>query len=163
MLQPFRCRVRVYDPYLPDPAAAALGVEKVSLEQLLAESDIISLHHPQTPETDRLLGAAQLAAIRDGALLVNTARPRVFDPEALLAAAHEGRYQIALDVTEPEPLPADHPLRACPNVWITPHVAGAGRYGSLMVGDIVAESLEAYLAGQAAKWRYPIERLAQMA
>jgi phosphoglycerate dehydrogenase-like enzyme len=163
LLKPFRCRVRVYDPYLDEAAAAALGVERASLEQVLAESDIVSLHHPQTLETDRLLGSAQLTLIRDGALLINTARPRVFDPEALLAAARENRFQIALDVTEPEPLPADHPLRACPNVWITPHVAGGGRYGALMVGDLVMESLRQHLAGEPVRWRYPLERLDQMA
>ncbi|MBI5831213.1 MAG: hydroxyacid dehydrogenase [Armatimonadetes bacterium] len=163
MIKPFRCRVLVFDPYLPDDKAAELGVEKVSLERLLAESDIISMHHPQTPETDRMIGAAQFKLIRDGAVFINTARPRALDPEALLAAAQEQRFTIALDVTEPEPLPADHALRALPNVWLTPHVAGTGRYGALMVGDIVMESLDQHLAGQPVTWRYPIERLDLMA
>jgi phosphoglycerate dehydrogenase-like enzyme len=163
MLKPFRCKVLMYDPYLSDEAATALGVEKASLERVLSESDIISLHHPQTPATDRMIGAAQFDMIRDGALLINTARPRALEPEALLAAARQERFQIALDVTEPEPLPADHPLRAMPNVWLTPHVAGSGRYGTYLVGDIVMQSLDEYLAGKPMPWRYPLERLELMA
>ena len=163
MIKPFRCRVLVYDPYLSDEAAAELGVEKVSLERLLAESDIISMHHPQTPQTDRMIGAEQFKLIRDGAVFINTARPRALDPDALIAAAQEQRFTIALDVTEPEPLPADHPLRDLPNVWLTPHVAGTGRYGAFMVGDIGLDSLDQHFAGQPVTWRYPIERLDLMA
>lgn len=163
LLKPFRCRILMFDPFLSEEGAAALGVERATLDEVLSRSDIISLHHPQTPETDRMIGAAQFALIRDGALLINTARPRGLDPDALLDAARAGRFDIVLDVTEPEPLPADHPLRACPNVYITGHVAGGGRYGALLVGDIVLESLAAHLAGEPLKWRYPVERLEQMA
>lgn len=163
LLRPFECRVLMYDPYLSEYDAGRLGVERVELRELLSTADIISLHHPQTPETDRMIGAEELACIRDGAVFINTARPRAIDPDALLAEARRGRFQIALDVTEPEPLPADHPLRALPNVWITPHRAGTGVHGSMMVGDIVMQSLDAHLAGRPVKWRYPIERLEQMA
>ncbi|HAZ63414.1 MAG TPA: hydroxyacid dehydrogenase [Armatimonadetes bacterium] len=163
MLKPFRCQVLVYDPYLSAEAAAALGVESVSLEALFERGDIVSMHHPQTPETDRMIGAEQFSRLRDGALFINTARPRAIDPDALLAAAQEQRFTIALDVTEPEPLPADHPLRDLPNVWVTPHVAGCGRYGAELVGDIVIEGLEEFLAGQPVTHRYPLERLATLA
>lgn len=163
MLRPFRCRVLMYDPYLSEYEAGQLGVERCELRELLATADIVSLHHPQTPETDRMIGAEELACLRDGAVFINTARPRAIDPEALLAEARRGRVQFALDVTEPEPLPGDHPLRALPNVWIHPHRAGVGRYGSMMVGDIVMESLDAHLAGRPIAWRYPLERLERMA
>lgn len=163
MLRPFGCRLLIYDPYLSDHAAGRLGVERVELLELLKTADIISLHHPQTPETDRMIGAAELAAVRDGAVFINTARPRAIDPDALLAEARRGRFQIALDVTEPEPLPADHPLRSLPNVWITPHRAGTGRYGTELVGDIVMQGLDQHLAGRPVTMRYPLERLERMA
>ncbi|MCC7492710.1 MAG: hydroxyacid dehydrogenase [Fimbriimonadaceae bacterium] len=163
MLRPFRCQVLVYDPYLSDREAGRLGVERVELHELLSRADIISMHHPQTPETDRLIGAAEFAQIRDGAVFINTARPRALDPDALLAAAQQQRFEIALDVTEPEPLPADHALRACPNVWIMPHRAGTGQYGSLLVGDLVMEGLDQHLQGRPVTSRYPIERLHLMA
>ncbi|NUP99603.1 MAG: hydroxyacid dehydrogenase [Armatimonadetes bacterium] len=163
LLKPFSCRVLCYDPYLTEYQAGQLGVEKVELHDLLRRSDIISMHHPQTPETDRMIGAAEFAQIRDGATFINTARPRAIDPDALLAAARENRFQIALDVTEPEPLPAEHPLRDCPNVWILPHRAGTGKYGSFMVGDIVMEGLDEHFQGRPARSRYPIERLELMA
>ncbi len=162
-LKPFRCQVLCYDPYLSDYDAGKLGVEKVELHDLLQRSDIISMHHPQTPGTDRMIGQAEFDCIRDGALFINTARPRALDPEALLAAAKQQRFTIALDVTEPEPLPADHPLRELPNVWILPHRAGTGLYGSLHVGDIVMEGLDEFLTGRPISQRYPIERLELMA
>lgn len=163
MLQPFHCRILCYDPYLSEYEAGKLGVERVELHELLAQSDIISMHHPQTPETDRMIGAAEFAQIRDGALFINTARPRALDPDALLAAAQEQRFTIALDVTEPEPLPKDHPLRALENVWIVPHRAGVGEYGSKLVGDIVMEGLDEYFQGRPISRRYPVERLDRMA
>lgn len=163
MLQPFRCNILCFDPYLPAYDAGRLGVTKVALDTLLSESDIISLHHPQTPETDRLLGAREFGLIRDGAVFINTARPRALEPAALLAAAQENRFQIALDVTEPEPLPADHPLRQCENVWLMPHRAGTGFYGSQQVGRIVLEGLDQFLQGRPVTSRYPLERLEQMA
>ncbi len=163
LIKPFRCHVLCYDPYLSEYAAGQLGVERVELHELLSRADIISMHHPQTPETDRMIGRAEFAQIRDGAVFINTARPRALDPEALLEAAQQNRFQIALDVTEPEPLPADHALRACPNVWIMPHRAGTGQYGSLLVGDVVMEGLDEFLQGRPITRRYPIERLHLMA
>jgi phosphoglycerate dehydrogenase-like enzyme len=162
-LKPFRTRTLCFDPYLSERDAGRLGVEKVDLHSLLSQSDIVSLHHPQTPETNRMIGARELALLRDGALFINTARPRAIDPDALLAAAQENRFTIALDVTEPEPLPPDHPLRACANVWITPHRAGTGKFGSLMVGDIVMQGLDEHFQERPITHRYPIERLQQMA
>lgn len=163
LLKPFHCQVLVYDPYLSDYDAGKLGVEKCELHDLLRRSDIISMHHPQTAGTDRMIGKAEFDCIRDGALLINTARPRALDPEALLAAAQEQRFTIALDVTEPEPLPADHPLRPLPNVWIVPHRAGVGLYGSLLVGDLVMEGLDEFLTGRPLTHPYPVDRLDLMA
>ena len=94
------------------------------LAALLPEQDVVILAVPLTEATRHLVGAAFLAAMPDGALLVNVARGPVVDTEALLAELHAGRLRAALDVTDPEPLPADHPLWTAPNTLISPHVGG---------------------------------------
>jgi len=124
LLQPFGCRVLAFDPALPEEAVRQAGAEPASLERLLRESKVVSLHAPDIPSTRGLIGARELAWVPDGAVLVNSARGRLIDTEALAARAAEGRILVALDVTDPEPLPADHPLRNLPNVLWTPHIAG---------------------------------------
>lgn len=110
----------------PDPALAAeLGVELVSLEALLAEADVVSLHLSLTPESRGLLDRARLRLMRPGALLINTARGALLEREALLEALRERRLGGAgLDVFHDEPLPSDDPLLALDNVVLTPHNAG---------------------------------------
>jgi D-3-phosphoglycerate dehydrogenase len=103
----------------------AAGIEPVDMDTLLARSDVISLHVPYLPTTHHLVDAALLARMRPGAILVNTARGKVVDTDALIAALESGHLAGAgLDVFEQEPLPADSPLRSAPNVVLTPHVAG---------------------------------------
>jgi phosphoglycerate dehydrogenase-like enzyme len=163
LLQPFDVRILVHDPYLSEAEAARLGVERVSLEELFARPDIVSLHAPAIPETRRMVGAAELGRMRDGALLINTSRGWVLDHEALLQEARTGRIQVVLDVTEPEPLPPDHPLRALPNVALTPHQSGAGAYGYARIGAITLQALRDGLAGRPVAGAVPLadyERLA---
>jgi phosphoglycerate dehydrogenase-like enzyme len=92
---------------------------------LAAWCDILSIHAPALPETYHLVDDAVLTALGDGATLVNTARGALVDHDALVAHLQRGRLSAVLDVTEPEPLPDDHPLRTLPNVFLTPHVAGS--------------------------------------
>lgn len=94
------------------------------LHEALAEADIVMLAVPLTADTKHLIDAAALAAMPDGALLVNVARGPVVDTYALVEELRAGRLRAALDVTDPEPLPADHPLWECPNLLVTPHVGG---------------------------------------
>lgn len=117
--------VLVADPYLDGADAAALGAVGVSLAELVSRSDIVTLHAPALPETRHMIGTAQLAAMRDGAVLINTARGMLIDTEALTAELASGRIEAVLDVTDPEPLPPDSPLYGLPNVQLTPHIAGA--------------------------------------
>ncbi|MGB0123582.1 MAG: NAD(P)-dependent oxidoreductase, partial [Silvibacterium sp.] len=92
---------------------------------LLPTADVIVLIVPQTPETKGMIGEREVAKMKQGALLVNAARGPVVKTGAMLAALANGRIRAALDVTDPEPLPADHPLWSAPNVFITPHVAAS--------------------------------------
>ena len=124
LLVPFGCRVVVCDPALREEDAARLVVEPSDLAGLLACSKVVSLHAPDIPATRGLIGAHELGLIPDGAVFLNSARGRLVDTEALTGALQTGRFDAALDVTEPEPLPPDHPLRALPNVQLTPHIAG---------------------------------------
>jgi phosphoglycerate dehydrogenase-like enzyme len=95
-----------------------------ALPQLLPEADIVVNLLPLKPETERLMDATFIAQMKPGALLVNAGRGKTVDTDALVAALQAGRIRAALDVTDPEPLPADHPLWRAPNVFITPHIAG---------------------------------------
>lgn len=124
-LEPFGCRVLVHDPYLSPEDAAREDVELVEeLPPLLQSCKVVSLHAPDIPATRSLIGARELALLQNGAIFLNSARGRLVDTDALTRALQAGRFFAALDVTEPEPLPPDHPLRGLPNVLFTPHIAG---------------------------------------
>ncbi|MFB2587058.1 hydroxyacid dehydrogenase [Herbiconiux liukaitaii] len=150
LLQPFEVTVLVSDPYLAREDAAALGVTATSLEQLLAESDVVSLHAPVTPSTVGMIGVPQLAAMKDGATLINTARGVLIDMPALEAALQTARIDAILDVTDPdEPLSADSILWDLPNVILTPHVAGSMGTELQRIGKHVASELARFAEGVA--------------
>ena len=123
--------VIAYDPFVGRIDAAESGIRLVdSLDQSLAEADVVSLHLPLTSETEHLINAEHLANMKPGAILVNTARGGLVDHDALLVALDDGRlYGAGLDVTDPEPLPPDHPLLHRDDVVVTPHVAAATAAG----------------------------------
>jgi phosphoglycerate dehydrogenase-like enzyme len=137
-------RVVGYDP-LRRPWEAALevaGVEFLPLEEVLAEAQFLSLHAPLTPETRGLVGREVLARMRPGAYLINTARGELVDHHALYEALRSGHLAGAvLDVTDPEPLPPDHPLRELENCLLTPHIAGLTRESQARVGERVVRGV----------------------
>jgi len=117
-------RVVASDPFLPDDDIAAAGAEPVTFDRLLAGADVVSLHAPLTPETRHLIGAPQLAAMSDDAVLVNTSRGGLVDLDAVRAALAGGTLGgAALDVLETEPPASDDPLLSMPGVIVTPHAA----------------------------------------
>ncbi|WP_458779388.1 2-hydroxyacid dehydrogenase [Arthrobacter sp. D3-16] len=123
-LLPFEVHVtRMASREREDPAGKIFGID--SLYEQLPLHEIVVVTVPLSEQTQQLVDAKFLAAMRDGALLVNVARGPVADTDALLAETSSGRLRAALDVTDPEPLPADHPLWTTPGVLITPHVGGA--------------------------------------
>ncbi|GAA4921009.1 phosphoglycerate dehydrogenase-like enzyme [Stackebrandtia albiflava] len=125
------------------------GVHDTSaLPALLPEADVVVVIVPLTDATTGMVDAGFLARMRDGALLVNAARGRVVDTAALTAETASGRLSAALDVTDPEPLPADSPLWAMPNVLITPHVGGTVDGALTNMYRIAGEQLRRYAAGE---------------
>ena len=121
----FGLRIIVCDPYLSSDIVRKFEVEQVDMEQLLTESDIVSIHTPLTPETKHILGLKQLKNMKPTACLINTARGGVVDPKALYTALTKGYIAAAaFDVTEPEPIPADSPLLKLDNFIVTAHSAG---------------------------------------
>ncbi len=129
------------DPYNDDA--------RHSLDELLAEADVVSLHAPVTDETAGMIGAGQFAAMRDGVVFLNTARAQLHDTDALVAALRSGKVAAAgLDHFVGEWLPVDHPLTAMPNVVLTPHIGGATWNTEARQAQIVADGLEALLSGR---------------
>jgi len=125
------------------------GVRSIDeLAGLLPEAEVVIVMVPITDETRGMVDAAFLARMRDGALLVNVARGAVVDTGALLAELSSGRLRAALDVTEPEPLPSDHPLWSAPGVLISPHVGGASTAFWPRAYRLVGEQLERYARGE---------------
>lgn len=133
-------RVIAHDPYSDDAHH--------TLERLLAESDVVSLHAPVTDETVGMIGAEQFAAMRDGVVFLNSARAQLHDTDALVDALRAGKVSAAgLDHFVGEWLPTDHPLTAMPNVVLTPHIGGATWNTEARQAQLVADDLEALLAG----------------
>ena len=146
----FDMRVLYFDPDCDADKGAAVGAAvRCNLEELLAEADFISLHVPLTAETRRLIDADALARMKPTAVLVNTSRGAVVDTGALYDALREGRIAYAaLDVTDPEPLPGDHPLLTLPNCLVVPHIASASHATRTRMAVMAAENLLAGLRGE---------------
>ena len=144
----FDMRVVYYDPLETKPPADVKATH-VDLETLLEDSDFISLHTPLTADTRRLIDAAALAKMKSTAVLVNTSRGPVVDLDALYEALKEKRiFAAALDVTEPEPLPMDHPLLTLENALIVPHIASASKTTRDKMSWMAAQNLIAGLKGE---------------
>lgn len=147
LLRPFDLDVLLFDPYVDAGAAALLGAEKVGLDELCARSRVVSVHAPELPATRHLIGAAQLAAMADGATLINTSRGSLIDGDALLPELVSGRLNAVLDVTEPEVPSAGSPLYDLPNVLLTPHVAGSLGNEIHRLADFALEEIARYAQG----------------
>jgi (S)-sulfolactate dehydrogenase len=132
------------------PAWQEEGVEPRTLDALLAQADVLTLHVPLVPATRNLIDAKRIAVMKPGAILVNTARGGVVDEAAVAAALSSGKLAgAALDVFEKEPLPAGSPLAGCPNLILTPHIAGVTAESNERVSSMIAEKVIEALAGNA--------------
>lgn len=141
--------VVAHDPYKGDERFAELGVRRAeSAEAAVADADVVSVHAPLSDETHHLVDAELIDHMRDGVYIVNTARGGLLDDGALLAALDSGRVRAAgLDVTDPEPLPAGHPLLGRDDVVVTPHVASATTAGARRIFQIAIDTVLSTLGG----------------
>jgi len=140
--------VLAYDKYVTAEEGEALGVKMVPLEEALGSADIVSFHLPVTDETRGMIGAEELATIRDGAVVINSARTAILDNDAFIAELRKGRFRAFLDVFHQEPLPLDDPLRSMENVFITPHIAGDNGPMFIRCGRMAIDALREWFEGK---------------
>jgi D-3-phosphoglycerate dehydrogenase / 2-oxoglutarate reductase len=147
-LRPFGFKLDIYDPFVSDDDVVALGARPCGFEELLAESQAVSIHTPLTDATRHLFGEAAFAVMRPGAYLVNTSRGGMVEEGALAAAIRSGRLGgAALDVFESEPLPVESGLRTLPNVILTPHTAFFSDAALAALQRLATEEAERALTG----------------
>ncbi len=145
MLAPFHVELlRIARTARTEPTVHAVS----ELDSLLPQADVVILILPSTAESLHLIGRRQIALMRQGALLVNAARGPIVDTDALVDALNAGHIRAALDVTDPEPLPEGHPLWSCPNLLLTPHVAGSSPQFAPRSMRVAADELRHYIKGE---------------
>lgn len=149
MLRSFTSRIQAYSPSMPDAIFSSLGVKRMtSLKELFAESDVVVELAAATPENYHVVTENHLRMIPEGGVFVNVGRGCVVDTDGLARVAREGALQIALDVFEQEPLPADSPLRGLPNVTLLPHLGGPTRDRRRDAGALALKNLRSFLRGE---------------
>ncbi len=145
----FGARVVAYDPFVPDAVFAELGVQRASLDDVLRAADFLSLHVPDIPETQGMIGERELSLLKEGVYFVNTARAAAVAEEPLYQALASGRIRAAaMDVFWNEPVQPDNRFVKLPNVIATPHIGGATVDVIVHQGEMMCDSIEAYLRGE---------------
>ena len=145
----FDMRVLYNDVYRREDVERETGITYAALDDVLAQADFVSVHTPLTPETRHLMNRERFAAMKSSAILINTSRGPVVETEALVEALRSGQIAYAaLDVTDPEPLSADHPLLSLPNCIVMPHIASASGATRGKMAEIAARNLIAGLNGE---------------
>ena len=148
-LLPFKCRLLGFDPAVAAEDVEQCGAKSVTFDQLVGESDVISLHCPSTPKTRRMMNRDVFGRMKQGAALVNVARGDLVDPVALREALESGRLgAAALDVYDPEPIPADDPIRKRDNVLLSAHIASTSVKAVRKLRESAARIVEGTLCGK---------------
>lgn len=149
-LVPFKCAIRVFDPIVPAADIAQFGALGVPLEELLAAADVLTLHCPSTAQTRKLMNRETFAKLKPGAIFINVGRGDLADSDALTAALKSGHLSAAaLDVFDPEPIPADHPVRGMSNVILAPHIASCSTPAVKKLRESAATIAVSAVRGQA--------------
>ena len=162
-LRDFDVDVLLSDPHVSPEEASLLGAELVDVDELCRRGDLITVHAPALAETRHLLDERRLALLPDRAVVINTARGSLIDTEALTRVCATGRVSAVLDVTDPEPLPLEHPLFGMPNVLVTPHLAGAQGRELRRLGEFAVGELERFLSGRPLRGRVEAAQLGYIA
>jgi len=164
LLRPFDVEVLVYDPYVSQDIINSHGAKKVTLKELLRESDLVSIHAALTEETRHMIREEHLKMMKSTAYLINTARGAIIDEKALVKALKEGWIVgAALDVFESEPLPKDHELLKLDNVILTPHIAGSSDERRAMLFGVIVKEFERFFKGEELHYKISLKRLRVMA
>ena len=164
LLKAFQVEILLYDPFISEEGALAMGAKKATLEELLKNSDIVSIHAPQIPETYHMFNKETLSLMKKDAVLINTARGTIIDESALYDHMKAGNLKYAcLDVTDPEPPAVDNPLRTLKNCIMTPHLAGLANNGLKKIGQHVCEEVESFITDGKLATEVTKEMLSRMA
>jgi phosphoglycerate dehydrogenase-like enzyme len=163
LLKNFHVNILLYDPFVSEEQAKELGVKKVELDELMRSSEVVSLHAPSLPATNKMINRSNLKLMKDGATLINTARGSLIDEEALYEECKTGRIKACLDVTDPEPPAVDHPFRTVPNIIMTPHIAGAVTNGRFRIGLYTVQAIESFINREPILGEVKEEQLATIA
>lgn len=163
LLKPFDYRVLLYDPFVSPLQARDMKANKVGLSELLSQSDVVSLHAPLLDDTKGMIGARELALLKDGATLINTARGSLIDQNALVRELSTQRLYAWLDTTEPDVLPTDSLLFELPNLFLTPHIAGSLGTEIQRLADQIVSEVERFARGTTLRHLVRREELARLA
>lgn len=164
LLRAFEIKVLVCDPYLGEAEAEREGVERVTLDEIFRRSDAVSVHTPALPETLRMIRGEHILSMPKGAVFINTARGAVVDQPSMLDALRKrSDIQAMIDVTDPEPPPADGEIFDLPNLLLTPHIAGSMGRERARLGAFMADELERFVSGSPLKWEITRESIQRMA
>lgn len=164
LLKPFGCQILLYDPFVSLGDATELGVRKVdTLDELFAESRVVSLHAPTTDDTKGMIRGDHFAQLQTGSLFINTARGVIINQQEMVQELRKGRFIACLDVTDPEPPELDDALRRLPNVLLTPHEAGSIVENLRRIGEFSLHEIDAFFASQPLKGQVTRKQLERMA
>jgi len=164
LLKPFELTLLAYDPFFPPKLASELNIGLVPLDELFRECDVISIHAPWIPETERMITGKLIASMKEGATLINTSRGAVVaEDEMIDVLARRSDLSAVLDVTHSEPPARDSLLRSLPNVVLTPHIAGSMQRECGRMGKWMADELRRFLTGEPLRHMVTREQLARMA
>ncbi len=163
LLKNFHVDILMYDPILSQEQIQQIGAEKVELDELMAQCDVVTIHAPSIPATDNMINKSNLSLMKDGAVLINTSRGSVINEQDLIEELQKGRIFACIDVTNPEPPAQDNVLRTLDNVVLTPHIAGTATNGLKRVALHVCEELERLLNGEKMRAEVNLDNLSNLA
>lgn len=163
LLKNFHVDILMYDPILSKEQIEEIGATKVELNELMAECDVVTIHAPSIPATDNMINAENLKLMKDGAVLINTARGSIINEKDLIKELTKGRIFACIDVTNPEPPVANNELRFLDNVVLTPHIAGTVSNGLKRIALHVCEELERFNKGEKLKAGVNLDNLDKLA
>jgi phosphoglycerate dehydrogenase-like enzyme len=163
LVRPFDVELWVHSGHLSDAEAAAQGLTKKSLEEIFSQCDVITVSAANTPANRHMVNRELLRLIKPGAVLVNNARGALIDEQALVDELRTGRFQAAIDVTDPEPPAAGHPLRDMPNVLLTPHTGGPVPEQRIWMMEEAVDNLRNFFSGKPVRGQIDKKRFSYMA